>query len=293
MSAGADRAPPDHDERRPRSAASDPPLLVVSCDRYADLWSPFFSVLARQWPDCPFPLFLGTNRKTFNEAGVTCLPVGDDIGWADGLSAMLARLDAEYALVFLDDFFLTGSPRGDVIQRLGRVAAQNRVGCLRLHPVPPPSRRLPDHPELGEIQVGDPYRVSTQVAFWRIDTLRKLLVPGHSPWDFELLGSRSSDELAEPFWSVREPTLPYRHVVERGRWMPEGLRTCAALGIEIDRSTRATWPEGERHRSWAARLRSQVFWQLPMPLQRRLWQRTISRFERRRSGHVTAADVRS
>ena len=42
-------------------ARSDCSILVVSCDRYRDLWTPFFTLFQRYWPDCDMPVYLGTN----------------------------------------------------------------------------------------------------------------------------------------------------------------------------------------------------------------------------------------
>jgi len=36
-------------------------ILIPSCDKYSDLWRPFFTLFWRHWPDCPFPVYLGSN----------------------------------------------------------------------------------------------------------------------------------------------------------------------------------------------------------------------------------------
>jgi len=38
-------------------------VLVVSCDKYADLWPPFFQLFLRFWPECPFSVYLISNQK--------------------------------------------------------------------------------------------------------------------------------------------------------------------------------------------------------------------------------------
>ena len=44
-------------------ASSSVALLVISIDR--DLWPPFFELLWRHWPDCPYPIHLGSETQTF------------------------------------------------------------------------------------------------------------------------------------------------------------------------------------------------------------------------------------
>ena len=33
-------------------------ILIVSCDKYSDLWDPFFKLFFKFWPDCPFNIYL-------------------------------------------------------------------------------------------------------------------------------------------------------------------------------------------------------------------------------------------
>lgn len=35
-------------------------ILVVSCDKYADCWTPFSDCMRKFWPDCPYPVYLCT-----------------------------------------------------------------------------------------------------------------------------------------------------------------------------------------------------------------------------------------
>ncbi len=41
-------------------------VLVVSCDNYSDVWSPFFELYSRFWPDCPFNTYLISNTKEYS-----------------------------------------------------------------------------------------------------------------------------------------------------------------------------------------------------------------------------------
>src|SRR5438874_1592741 len=64
---------------------ADVPVLVVSCDRYADLWRPFFELFWRRWPDFAGEIHLGSNYATYDHPRVQALRVGDDVTWAGSL----------------------------------------------------------------------------------------------------------------------------------------------------------------------------------------------------------------
>ena len=44
-------------------------LLVNSCDKYEDLWAPFFTLLKKYW-NPEYPIVLNTESKDFNFEGL-------------------------------------------------------------------------------------------------------------------------------------------------------------------------------------------------------------------------------
>jgi hypothetical protein len=225
------------------------PLLVVSCDRYSDLWNPFFTIFRKRWPDCPFPLYLGTNNLRFDGDGVHTVAIGDDRSWTENVRRMLDVLASEHVILFLEDFLLTEKVSTSDVVRLTEVAVRERVGCLRLVADMPlalkPSAPIARYPGLGVIEPGEWHRVTAQVSVWRTDTLRKLLFPGASAWEFEAIGGRLSDRFSEPFWGVYDTVVSYEQVVEKGKWKPAGLALCTAAGIVPDTSVRGVFSDAE------------------------------------------------
>ena len=228
------------------------PVLVVSCDRYADLWKPFFSLFWKRWPDCPYPVYLGTNHAVYADPRVAMLAVGDDVNWSLGVQRMLEQLDVEHVIVFLEDFLITETVRTEAVDRLVRIARERQLGCLRLAaglPLAfPPSCPSNDFPDLGVIAQGEVFRVSAQVAIWRTETLKKLLVPGLNAWDFETVGTQLSQYMADDFWATYRPAIFYTQAVEKGKWKPEGLAICREAGIEVDLGAREVFGEDELRR---------------------------------------------
>ncbi len=118
-------------------------VLVVSCDNYSDLWSPFFH-LFRDIAGLPYSVFLGTNHKTFDFEGVTSIPIGEDKTWAENLHLMLDAVGHSRIILLLEDFLLVRAVNTAVVRNLVELAWQHDVGCLRLFPHPPPTKRLRD-----------------------------------------------------------------------------------------------------------------------------------------------------
>lgn len=231
-----------------RHAGTDAAVLIVSCDKYADVWPPMLELLRRHWPDCPYPIYLGANHQTVTDPRVRSILIGDDPGWAAGVREMLRRVDSEYIILLLEDFFLTAPVDTVRIQELAALARDRGVGSLLLRAHEPPFRMpgapVKDAPGLTRIAARHPYRVTTQAAIWRKEVLERLLLPGFSAWDFELIGSWYSRKFDEEFWEVSDAPISYEHVIEKGRWRPVGLSICRHAGVEV-LSARGQFTEAE------------------------------------------------
>lgn len=208
----------------PRSSpAPSCAVLVISSDGYRDLWRPFFTLFWRYWPDCPFPVYLGTNRAQYDEPRVTTLAAGAD-PWSKQLRLCLNRIDDEYVLLLLEDYFLNKPVSSAAIIEHLKLLHALRGTVLRLYPKPGPDLPVPGRAGVGRIHPRARYRISTQAALWSRIELLSLLEDEESPWDFERNGTTRSQAKPEGFYAACKPALSYRHVVERGRWFRSAAR---------------------------------------------------------------------
>jgi hypothetical protein len=75
------------------------------------------------------------------------------------------------------------------------------------------------------------------VGFWDKEYLKRLLLPGESPWNFEILGSyRTSYD--DGFFMMRESLCSFTNMVEKGRWYPGSVRWAASEGLDIGLASR-------------------------------------------------------
>jgi hypothetical protein len=221
-------------------------LLVVSCDAYQDLWEPFFTLLFRYWTDCPFRIYLGSNYLKYPDRRVEPLAIGEDRDWSSNLLQMLELMPAGGVLLLQEDFLIDRPVQTERVTRLIEYADVKQAACLRLMPIPGPDRMCADNPDVGEIGKGADYRVSLQAAWWRKESLAAVARAGESPWQFEHLGSRRSNDLAAPFLSLREgteyPLDYYTTAVLRGYWEPGAVALCRREHIPVDLKRRPIMP---------------------------------------------------
>lgn len=81
-------------------------LLVNSCDAYADLWQPFFTLLTRYFVPLPDEILLNTETKEFHLDGVKLRCVHSNAPtYGERMTEALKQVKTEYTLLLLDDFF--------------------------------------------------------------------------------------------------------------------------------------------------------------------------------------------
>lgn len=254
-----------YNDEAPRDAECA--VLVPSCDAYADLWRPFFTLFWRHWADCPFPVHLGVNEGGFADPRVRTLPGAHGTNWTNRVRDQVTTLRAPYVLLMLEDFFLQAPIDTLAVARHLRALRDLGGHMVRLVARPGPRASVPGHEDIGDIPPGTDYRVSTQAAIWRRESLLDLMRTGETIWEFELRGSRRSDAHAGGYYAVWRDALTYRHhVVERGKWFPWAARRFGRMDIGCDFTRRQVMSPTETA-SWLARkARGELMKRLPQPV---------------------------
>lgn len=203
-------------------------VLVVSCDRYSDLWIPFFKCFFKYWPDCPFQVYLGTNHKVLQDTRVSTIAIGDDRSYSENLWAMLQQVREQWVIFWVDDRFISGPVDTATVTRLVSQAQEMGAASLKL---------IPEHPfgyaasisGMNTVPRGTFYRVSLTVTLWQKECLNALLPSGESAWQLEKNGMHRSNALSEPFYALtrnnrRYPPIPHAHILIKGRLIRASLR---------------------------------------------------------------------
>ena len=249
-------------------------ILVVSCDKYSDLWNPFFKSFFRFWPDCPFDIYLLSNHKYTNIPKVKNLLIGSDISWSDNLYKGLDYLKEDYIFLFLDDLFLLDFVKTDEVLRLFTWIIESDANYVRMNPSPKPDKKYNEL--VGTVSKGTIYRTATILSIWKKNILLNLLKSGESAWDFEIFGSIRSDKY-ENFYSTWEKYFSFMNGVIKGKWQKNSVKMLKSLGIEVDLNKRQTMNLKETIGFYFRNKKSRMFKILVSPKYRRKLKKIILR----------------
>jgi len=246
-------------------------VFVSSSDNTVDVLQRVFPALERFWPDCPYRTYVGLNAQPNPLAAAEAVRA-DVSEWRTELAVQLRLIPQEWIILTLDDFLLQARVDQGQLGRLVERCLQQRWPYLRLIPLEGALlarwlRRLTSR-RGGMVQVVPrryPYYSALQIAVWHKPHLLELLESARDIWSFEHM---------EPINAVHRAVvaraLKYRHLVEKGRWLPDAAALLAQAGLAAELGKRESWPVEMYWRQRIGRWRFQLTGYAPMKLKRRL-----------------------
>lgn len=211
-------------------------ILVLSCDKYADLWQPFMQQFRIFFPSDNYKIYLGSNKLQFNMPGIESVLSGDDLDWSTSLKRILFQIDEPKVFVILEDLFLA-SPI-DLYSFHSALSFLYEKNAMHIKYWAIPMRLEPtDNPRIGIYPKGAPYRV-TACGFWDREYLISLLIEGESPWNFEIQGSYRSS-YSEGFYGLTRPLCKYYNMIEKGCWIPQSVNWALSEGLYLELDKRS------------------------------------------------------
>jgi hypothetical protein len=124
-------------------SSSEISVLVISCSLYKNIWDPFFHLFQKNWPDCPFDIYLGTDKYTDNYNGNSCninilkASVEPNAGnYTARVTEFLSQINSKYVILFQDDF-LIDSPvyTNEILECFDILEGTTCYNGIRLHGV--------------------------------------------------------------------------------------------------------------------------------------------------------------
>jgi hypothetical protein len=211
-------------------------VLVLSCDKYEDLWAPFLQQFNKYFPVKDHVVYFGTNKIPCIKPGVKPVLSFDDLDWSTSLKKILSQISEPKVFIILEDLFLASPVDIERFNFASSFLKKSNALHIKYWANPIPDV-LHGNSDLGIYHKGAPYR-ATVCGFWDRKYLMGLLLEGENPWNFEILGSYRTSYL-EGFYGLKQPLCRFHNMVEKGCWIPSSV-----IGLELERRPMLNWRGG-------------------------------------------------
>ena len=204
-------------------------ILILSCDKYKELWEPFFHHFFSVWPDCPYKIYLLNNIYNYNHKRVHCLQVGNDISWSESLYNGLLKISEKRIFFIYEDCFISKIDTKQITSFFIEAVNNNYLSLMlrpslfvtfwgKNIPVLVPKEALNRNSLFCNF-------VCREHLFWLLDK-------SENAWDFELSGNSRSKNY--DYYSVKRPCIKFMHGIIKGRWLYFALKQLEHKGFAFN-----------------------------------------------------------
>lgn len=172
---------------------------------------------------------------------------GTKVHWGKRLIETLEKIEDEYVLFLLDDFFVTDRVKQEEIERCySYMRKDENIAVFYFVPSSDSDKQISEkYVGYAKRSQTGAWRLNTQAALWRREKLLSYIRPHESAWDWEVYGSERSSRYTEDFYvvcDVKQRAFIYRDdwggAIHRGKWTPYAIDLLKENEIDIDYSVR-------------------------------------------------------
>lgn len=240
-------------------------VLVNTCDKFEDCWTPFFKLWSLYWPDCKARIFLNTEYNDYSYGNLNVVPVKGCVGrslkgkyatWSQCLRWALEKIDTDIILYMQEDYFLKDIVKNDIIEKyVDLMLTHIDIKCIHLTDQSVIADGISEFENLDVVARKQRYRACCQAALWRKQELLDIIRDYESAWEFEEFGSQRSAILNHRYLVVnreyvkldRFEIIPYIFTgIVQGRWSEITVPLFEKHGIEMDYSRRGFHKDAPR-----------------------------------------------
>jgi hypothetical protein len=222
-------------------------IIVMTSDKYRDVWTPFYYFMEKYWADCSYPIYHVSERErpatSFSIQHIEKCPKDS---WNEVLSIALKKIPQDYILLLLSDFFLLRQVNSTKIEEYLNILEKEDAAFLRIFPCPGPHYSYKNYLDIGLIEKKTPYSISTQATIWKKNDLLNFICKFKDDSELEILGSKRSDELEKDLLCVKvidknkkleEQNYPFTYLctaVIQGKWKREAIKLCNRENLKLN-----------------------------------------------------------
>jgi hypothetical protein len=222
-------------------------VLIVSCDKYSDLWPIFFDSFFKNWHDFKMPIYLGSNFKEYSDKRVRTLKIGEDKDYSSNLIKLLSQIETEYVIVLVEDIIFSEKIDPQLFNLfLNQFLINDGIYFKLVYSYPLGYDESEDMP-IGKINVNSRYRIGIGAGIWNKEWLLNTLPYGFSAWELEkdkTIFAKIPENRVYAINRKYKGNAPFKclHGVIKGKWCRDSIDYIKFRGFSHELSGREIQP---------------------------------------------------
>lgn len=222
----------------------DVAVLIVSFDKYEDIWKTFGECLNLNWSNCPFNTYLITNNKLPAIDGVSVIKTGNEISWSDRVTIALNQINEKVLILLLEDYLIDMKVDNNLLESVLNDFYALDLDYLRIAPIPK-LRSSDKESRFIKIDKKNVYGINLQAAIWKKSFLYNVISGGsYSAWEIE-----ARQKTGEPTcingkcMASKEYIIHYLNGIIQGKWYIKTINELGKQGIVVNTCNREIMSE--------------------------------------------------
>lgn len=193
-------------------------LLILSCDKYSDLWDPFYDQLEKNWNDRAIKSYILTDKKTGkNYENVEIISAGKNLSFSERIRYACNEINSKYVFITLDDYFLMNKIDNSEINKILNYIKRNDVDYFRIFPIPKPNKKGFKREGYYNIDLSGNYKVNLYPGIWKRELLSKTVKEELNPWEYEVSLTKVARENNAVCCMSTGTEFPILDVIRKGK----------------------------------------------------------------------------
>lgn len=203
-------------------------VIVNTCDQNMDLLDNFFYLFHRFWANCPYRVYINTEKLQYTKQNIQTLYCNQTVSWCKRLRKCIKEINSKYVILLLEDFYLESKVDQDEIDRvIAYMDGDDNIISFCFDPINMDNTES-KYQKYWERKRRGKYRHCLQAGIWRTDYLINVLNIEASPWEFEYTYNFLSFNKNYRFYCIKEKKLsPFAYssgyLVYRGKYVKEEI----------------------------------------------------------------------
>lgn len=219
-------------------------IVGIFYDGYEDAWIDYIRCFNHYWSDCPYKHYIVDNTKVMeNIDNITFINAGEDAEYSRKVQTALEKIDADYYLLMLEDFFIGEKLDKDVLKPVMDFIFDENIDYYCLSSLSSFSKYKsalydPSKKFLFKINPQNRYTLGCQAVIWKKDFLKQCIgTSNYNAWVFEGSLAKSkkvhSPEFLGKCVKDERNILKLKHGILQQKMIPTTMKYFERIGAPL------------------------------------------------------------